>query len=155
MVKYRARAGPPTLAGRLRLIRDDLQALAGRLREAIAGAVAGAAAAVHDALRLLLGAPEPPRRLAPREDEEGHYEDGGWDELDDGLWGDEGADPEPPRQRDGPAPAGRALLRAAVGAALCWLRRLPGRRPALAAALLGAAACAAALAARSEEHTSE
>jgi len=147
MVKYRARAGPPTLAGRLHRLNDELQALAGRLREAIAGAVAGAAAAaVRDALRQLLGAPEPPRRLAPREAEENL--DGGWEDLDEGLWpDDEGAGPEPPREHEGPTGAGTAVLRAAVGAGLCWLRRLPGRRPALAAVLLGAAACGAALAA--------
>jgi len=149
MAKYRARAGPPTLAGRLRLLNDELQALAGRLKEAIAAAVAGAAAAaVRDALRQLLGAPEPPRRAPPREAEGGLDADG-WDELDEGLWPDDEESPElsPPRERDGAAGAGRAMLRAAVGAGLCWVRRLPGRRPALAAALFGAAACGAALAA--------
>ena len=147
MAKYRARAGPPTLAGRLRLLNDDLQALSGRLREAIAGAVAGAAAsAVRDALRRLLGAPEPPRRLAPREAEENL--DGGWDDFDEGLWpDDEGPDLGPPRELDGAAGAGTAVLRAAVGAGLCWLRRPPGRRPGLAAVLFGAAACVSALAA--------
>jgi hypothetical protein len=145
MVKYRARAGPPTLAGRLRLLNDELQALAGRLREAIAGAVAGAAAsAVRDALRRLLGAPEPPPRRGPPREVIEDFDDGGWDELDEGLWPDEGAEPAPLRERDG---AAGPMLRAAVAAGLCWLRRLPGRRPALAAVLLGAAACVSALAA--------
>src|SRR5262245_17809310 len=150
MVKYRARAGPPGLASRLRRLNDELQSLAGRLKEAIAGAVAGAAAsAVRDALRTLLGAPvSPPRRGPPREAEDGLYDDGGWEELDEGLWPDDEERPElsPPRGRDGAAGAGTAMLRAAVGAGLCWLRTLPGRRPALAAVLLGAA-CGAALAA--------
>src|SRR5262245_2656915 len=108
MVKYRARAGPPTLAGRLRLLNDELQSLSGRVKEAIAVAVAGAAAsAVRDALRRLLGAPEPPRRGPPREAEDGLY-DGGWDDFDEGLWPDEEPEPAPPREGDTATAGGRA-----------------------------------------------
>src|SRR3954462_10579440 len=81
---YRAHADPPcTLGDRLQQLNSNLQALAIRLKDAIAGAISGTVGqAVRDVIRKLLGIKEVSR---PQEDlfgDPAQRQSDGWEEDD-------------------------------------------------------------------------
>src|SRR5436190_5358948 len=105
MYDYDAHAGPPrTLAQRLARLNDDLQMLALRLKDAIAGAVSSAAGqAVRDAVRGLLGSEK--ARAADHDmfDPRLERESDSWEDADEGPWRQEEHEPLAPLAPEHPA----------------------------------------------------
>jgi hypothetical protein len=156
-----------SLAAHLDRLRETLSRLNGRLREAVAGAVGGgAAAAVEDAVRALLTEPAAPPMDGPDYPSPSRVW-GGADYRDPPSWAahdQQTYDPydedrrydEEPRPHEPDEPGGTAsaagsragrwglALTAGLQAAAWWLHGRPGRVAALAALGVGAAAALAA-----------
>jgi hypothetical protein len=147
-----------SLAHHLERLRQALDALGQRLREALAHTVGQAVAgAVREAMQAVLGGGPCPARTVPGDRTRdppallGHEpQESPWPaETDDGREGEEYAEPAPqaaPRSAQPPSRGvGRALLVGCETAAW-WLRRQAGRGAAWAALGLGLAAAVAVLA---------
>lgn len=147
MTGFHSHADPPaTLAGRLGQLNDTLQDMAARLKDAIASAVGRAVAqAVRDAVRALLGEEEEERETDPYGRPMTQEVDDPWYDPDAGPWRDQEVQHQYPATPRRAASRWVCAARAAVQAALWWLRRQPRKRPALTTALVAVAAGGAAL----------
>jgi hypothetical protein len=157
MHSYHAHADPPrTLADRLHGLDDNLQALAARLKDAIASAVSSALGqAICNAIRRLLGGPG--KNTRPSEPFSGYGGDSrssydgferrdDWASGEDNLWAEDSYEPvRPPSSSPSAASRWSDALRAAVQTALWWLRTQPCRKPLLTTALLALGAGGVAL----------
>jgi hypothetical protein len=158
-----AHADPPrTFADRLRSLNDNLQALASRLKDAIATAVSTALGqAIRDAIRRLLGdvirTSDPYERQGPscygrqHRDPYGSYGRENRDPYDGRSW-DEDYDPWHEDSYEAadslPSEPGNRwteALRASIQTALLWLRTQPCRKPLLTTTLVALAAGGVAL----------
>ena len=129
---------PRTLSERMHQLNESLQAMAVRLKDAIAGAVSNMIGqAIGDVIRQLLGDQEPDRF-------------GGWHDRDDNGWYDDN-DHEDPWREESSRPSHKTssrlsdAFRTTVQTALWWLRTQPCRRPLLATSLVALTAGGAAL----------
>jgi hypothetical protein len=157
MHSYHAQADPPrTLADRLRSLDENLQALAARLKDAVATAVSTALGqAIRDAIRRLLGGPGQTTRTCDafagygretRGSYDGFERRDDWARDDDNFWGEDSYEPVRPRTLSATGVARwSGALRAALQTALWWLRTQPCRKPLLTTALLALSAGSVAL----------
>src|SRR5262245_7998586 len=146
MTRHRTQHDPPvTLADRLRLLNDSLQALAVRLKDAIASAVSQSVKeTVQDAVRSLLGvdAEQTPQQQQPFHNDFHHSHP--YQYPEDDLWHDGEAEEIAPSMSHNRRTRWQEAVRAALQTGLWWLKR-PGRRPVLTTTLLALAAGSVAL----------
>jgi hypothetical protein len=153
-----AHADPPrSFTDRLKSLNDSLQALASRLKDAIATAVSTALGqAIRDAIRRLLGdvmphtrTSDPYERQMPgsygaygRESRD-PYDGRSWDEDYD-PWHEDSYEPADSLPSE-PSNQWTEALRATIQTALLWLRTQPCRKPLLTTTLVALAAGGVAL----------
>jgi hypothetical protein len=158
MHSYHAHADPPhTLADRLHSLDYNLQAVAARLKDAIASAVSTTLGqAIRDAIRKLLGGPGQSTRPSDAFASYGRESRGSYEGLerrdewarydDDNLWGEDSYELVRPRSPSTSAASRWSnALRAAVQTALWWLRTRPCRKPLLTTAIVALSAGGVAL----------
>lgn len=160
MNTYHAHADPPrTLPERLAQLNQNLQVMAGRLKDAIASVVGKMIGqAIRDVLRRMLGdqeQPGEPDRFTGRFDRESRDPYGGRYERDHDAWYDDRDDPWSEENQEAVYSASASSIimssrwgdafRTAAQTALWWLRTQPCRRPFLATTIVALTAGGTAL----------